>query len=99
MREQHRPGLLPRAAHRIKARARRTPLERKQIPHRLVLHRDVQVCGFDADVGVSGGIASFGKRAAAGKRVADERVPPVVNRQRSQTVESESPTCRAEPLS
>ena len=59
----------------------RTAGKPKQIPHGIVLDRHVQIARRDAHVGVPRGVSDLGQRPTAGQGMADERVPPVVDRQ------------------
>jgi hypothetical protein len=54
----------------------------KQVPDSLVVDRHVQIRRRDADVRVPGGVADFSQCPSSRQRVADERVPAVVDRQR-----------------
>ncbi len=69
----------------------------KQLPHRVILHRDVQVGGCDRHIRVPGGVAGLSKRSAPGERVANKSVPPVVNRQRLQPLAAQHLARRPEP--
>jgi hypothetical protein len=57
----------------------------EQIPDAFVIvHRPMQVDARDGKFRVTGSDANLRQRAAAGQRVTDERVPPVVDRERPQ---------------
>src|SRR5205823_4094734 len=65
-------------------RAYRSSVEtsRKQVANCIILNRHMQIPARDAHIGVTRGIANFGKRPTTGQRVRDERVPAVMDRQR-----------------
>ena len=55
----------------------------EQIPQRfVVINRDMEIAAADRNVRVACGVADFGQRAAAGQRMAQERVAAVVNGER-----------------
>lgn len=70
----------------------------KQPPHRIILHRHVQIRRRDRYVRMTNRIANFCQSPAASQRVADERVPAMMDRERFQTLGTEYATSRAVSL-
>jgi hypothetical protein len=70
--------------------------EPEQFPHRIIFHRHVEVRRRDAHVRMTGGIPHLGQRPVPGKRMADERVPSVVDRQQLNAFATENLARRVE---
>ena len=75
------------------------PLKAEQITHGIIIHRNVQVCRRDTDIGMPGRVAGFSKTFPACQCVRYERMPPVVNGQRLKPFSTEAFARSAEPLS
>ena len=92
VRETKGPG--PKAARKGPSRR----IEREQAPDlTLIVHRHVRVDGGRGNRRMSGRVADLGQRPAAGQRVADERVPAVVDRQLPDALGTQHPAGDLEP--
>jgi hypothetical protein len=63
----------------------------------VIVHRHMQVAARDGNVRMPRRRAYFGQRPSTGQCVADERVPPVVDRQRVEASEAQNLARRQEP--
>jgi hypothetical protein len=58
----------------------------KNLPPGLIVHRDMKVTRSNAYVRMPRRVPNFGQVPAAGQRVANECLPPVVNRERCESL-------------